>query len=244
MEIRNIEQYFVRQQSSSDCGVACLASVIKFFGGHSSLEQLREFSGTAIGGTTMLGLSEAAARIGMTSDAFRVDGIERLKELETPAIMHVVIGGKLSHYIVCFSWENEKITCIDPSKGVVIYTPKELSEVWLSKALLLCTPGESFIIQKLQEKGKREWLLSLVKEDMPILLISGFLGLLMTLFGLSVGIFSQKLIIEILPEKHWEKLILGLGLVTVLLAARSVVAFLKSTELIQQSKDLNIAIFS
>lgn len=240
MDPKSIENYFVRQQSSSDCGVACLSTVINFFGGYASLEQLREYSGTAVGGTTMLGLTEAAARIGMTAEAFRVDGIERLKELHTPAILHVVIGGKLSHYVVFFSWENEKITCIDPSKGVVIYTPKELREVWLSKALLLCTPEESFIIQKEQEKGKREWLLSLVREDIPILLISGFLGLLMTVFGLSVGIFSQKLIDEILPEKQWEKLILGLVLVTVLLAARSVVAFLKSTVLIQQSKDLNI----
>ena len=239
MDPKNIENYFVRQQSSSDCGVACLSTVINFFGGYASLEQLREYSGTAVGGTTMLGLTEAAARIGMTAEAFRVDGIDRLKELDTPAILHMVIGGKLSHYIVFFSWENEKITCIDPSKGVVIYTPKELREVWLSKALLLCTPEDSFIIKKEQEKGKREWLLSLVKEDIPILLISGFLGLLMTVFGLSVGIFSQKLIDEILPEKQWEKLVLGLVLVSVLLAARSVVAFLKATVLVRQSKELN-----
>jgi len=239
MDYKNIERFFVRQQSSSDCGVACLSTVIKVFGGYARLEQLREFSGTAIGGTKMLGLTEAASRIGMNAEAFWVDGTVRLQELSTPAILHVVIGGKLSHYLVFFSWKDEKITCIDASKGVVIYTQKELEEIWVSKALLCCTATDSFVIQKEQLKSKREWLWNLVKEDLPILLISGFLGLLLTVFGLSVSIFSQKLIDEILPEKQWEKLILGLVLISVLLAARSLAAFLKATVLVRQSKEMN-----
>jgi ATP-binding cassette subfamily B protein len=59
----------VLQQSSSDCGVACLASAIRFFGGEERIEHLRHLSGTAIAGSTVLGLVEAARQLGMESDA-------------------------------------------------------------------------------------------------------------------------------------------------------------------------------
>ena len=47
---------FVRQQGQSDCGVACLASIIAFYKGEAQLENLRELSGTTQQGTTLLGL--------------------------------------------------------------------------------------------------------------------------------------------------------------------------------------------
>lgn len=47
---------FVLQQDESDCGVACLLSIIRYHGGESSLERLRESSGTSIQGTSLLGL--------------------------------------------------------------------------------------------------------------------------------------------------------------------------------------------
>jgi ATP-binding cassette subfamily B protein len=55
----------ILQQASSDCGVACLASVIRYFEGESSIEYLLNLSGTAIQGTTVLGLVEAARQLGM-----------------------------------------------------------------------------------------------------------------------------------------------------------------------------------
>ena len=50
----------VRQQDQSDCGVACLASIIRYYGGQANLERLRELSGTSRQGTTLLGLYQAA----------------------------------------------------------------------------------------------------------------------------------------------------------------------------------------
>ena len=53
---KHLKQTFVLQHDQSDCGVACLLSLIKFYGGASSLEKLRELSGTTKQGTTLLGL--------------------------------------------------------------------------------------------------------------------------------------------------------------------------------------------
>ena len=88
------------QQASSDCGVACLSAIIRFFEGNVSLERLRELSGTAVQGTTLLGLAEGAQRCGLEAEAFRVDGILRLAEIDRPAILHVVMEEKFSHFVV------------------------------------------------------------------------------------------------------------------------------------------------
>ena len=45
-DLKRIRKSFVRQQDQSDCGVASLASVVRFFGGEIKHEKLMEISGT------------------------------------------------------------------------------------------------------------------------------------------------------------------------------------------------------
>jgi len=134
----------VLQQASSDCGVACLSSVISFFGGHQSLEQLRVLSGTAIQGTTVLGLLESAKAVGMDADAFRVDSINRLDTLDGPAILHVVMEEKFSHYIVYYGLEAGGYLVMDPAQGKRILSAELLDRIWKSKSLVLAKPNSAF----------------------------------------------------------------------------------------------------
>jgi ATP-binding cassette, subfamily C, bacteriocin exporter len=90
---------FTLQQGESDCGVACLLSVIRYHGGENTLERLRELSGTSIQGTSLLGLQQAANNVGFQADAFEVEDLEVFKKEATfPCILHVVIDEKLEHY--------------------------------------------------------------------------------------------------------------------------------------------------
>lgn len=234
----------VLQQASSDCGVACLSSLITFFGGCQSLERLRELSGTAIQGTTVLGLIEAATAVGMEAEAYGVDSINRLDNLDGPAILHVVIEGKYSHFVVCYGKDGLGYHIMDPAVGKKVLGSEELESIWQSKSLIVAKPSAQFQSKTSYLIQKRNWIRDLVRPDLPILLISGFLGLVVTIMGLSVAVFSQKLIDEILPKEEWGKLSLGLVLLTVLLIARAVLGYLRSTVLIRQSKELNLRLIS
>jgi ATP-binding cassette, subfamily C, bacteriocin exporter len=234
----------VLQQSSSDCGVACLASVIAHFGGEESLERLRELSGTAIQGTTVLGLMEASKVLGLEADGYKVDGLSRLDELVDPAILHVIMDQKYSHYLVCYGKDSNGYHLMDPAVGKRIYSENELDEIWKSRALMISKPTANFQTKSEHAKNKKKWILDLVRPDLPILLISGFLGLIVTILGLSVAVFSQKLIDELLPNEDWDKLVLGLVLLTILLLGRSLLSFLRATVLIRQGKDLNLRLIS
>lgn len=204
--------------------MACLASVIRYFGGERSIEHLRLLSGTAIQGTTVLGLVEAARQLGMEVDAFRVKQIYYLDDLEFPVILHVVIDRKFSHFVVCYGKNGEQYLLMDPALGVRSLTAVKLLDIWQSRTLVLIRPGSEFETSESSRQKKRKWILDLIRPDLLILLISGFLGLLVTVLGLAVAVFSQKLIDEFLPNQAWKKLSLGLVLLFVLLIGAQLLA--------------------
>ena len=88
------------QHDRTDCGVACLASLIEYFGGEESFEKLRTLSGTSTQGTTLLGLYQAALSCWLKAEGLQAD-IAHLKIVGTPCILHVVQDRKYQHYVVC-----------------------------------------------------------------------------------------------------------------------------------------------
>ena len=115
----------IMQQDMTDCGVACLLSIIKYFGGNNTLDNLRRLSGTNISGTTLLGLCQAAKDVGFDAEGFEAD-ISTLLLQPRPVILHVIIANNIQHYVVCFgsSKIKDKIKFIigDPAKGIVYLT--------------------------------------------------------------------------------------------------------------------------
>lgn len=73
MTVKHIEKTHTLQQDQSDCGVACLLSLIKFYDGAHTIEKLRELSGTSKQGTTLLGLYQAASKAGFTAEGCEAD---------------------------------------------------------------------------------------------------------------------------------------------------------------------------
>ena len=62
---KHLQQTFTIQHDQSDCGVACLLSLIQYYGGSNSLEKLRELSGTTKQGTTLLGSVSSSQSVGV-----------------------------------------------------------------------------------------------------------------------------------------------------------------------------------
>lgn len=114
---KRVEQVFVHQQDLSDCGVACLLSVINFLGGESKLERLRELSGISKQGTTLLGLYQAAGKVGLKAEAYEAD-INNLKKQTDPCILHIVKGSRLQHYVIFYGIKNDRFIISDPAEGV------------------------------------------------------------------------------------------------------------------------------
>ena len=192
----------VLQHDQSDCGVACLLSLIKYYGGNHSLEQVRLLSGTSKQGTTLLGLYQAANQLGFNAEGCEAD-IQALIDHKQPVILHVVLENHLQHFVVCYSHDEKNGFMIgDPAKGIYYLSAEALDEIWVSKSCLTLEPNEHFITSKSQNSSKKDWFLNLLKPDAKMLWVATVLGIFIAGLGMAMAVFSQKLIDDILPSNN------------------------------------------
>lgn len=239
MNLKHIEKTHTLQLDQSDCGVACLLSIIKLYEGNHSIEKLRELSGTSKQGTTMLGLYQVANQIGFEAEGCEAD-IQALIDHKQPVMLHVLIEKQLQHYVVCYKYDEIKGFLIgDPGKGVYYLSTEELNKIWVSKNCLTLEPNGQFVKETDVKNSQRKWFLALLKEDYKLLWISILLGFFVAGLGMAMSLFFQKLIDDILPSHKMHKLIAGIVLLGVLLLARVGLSVLREYFLLQQSKDFN-----
>lgn len=236
-----IQKTFSLQKDQTDCGVGCLQSLVRYYGGDISLEKLREKSGTSKSGTTMLGLYQCAKEIGFDAEGCEAD-TNALIEHGEPVILHVIIDQKYEHYVVCYSYNSfgDYKFCIgDPAKNIEHWTKDELEKVWVSKTCLTLKPNDAFVKVSQTNKEKINWLKNLIVQDKESIFTIIFLGVIFTLLGMSMSIFSQKLIDDILPKRKLTILFLSIGFLGFLLLGRILVQALRELYIIKQSKTFN-----
>lgn len=239
MNLKHIQKTHTLQFDQSDCGVACLLSIIKLYDGNQSIENLRQLSGTTKIGTTLLGLYQSANQLGFTAAGCKAD-IPSLIDCEQAVILHTVIENQLQHYVICYEYDKEKGFLIgDPAKGIYYLNENELDAIWVSKNCLILEPNESFVKAETVAKNQKKYFINLLKEDYKLLAFSVIIGVFVAGLGMAMSIFSQKLIDDILPSHKINKLIAGIVLLAILLLARVGFMILREFFLLQQSKDFN-----
>ncbi|MCH8330803.1 MAG: peptidase domain-containing ABC transporter, partial [Bacteroidetes bacterium] len=192
---------FIKQQDESDCGPACLASLVKYFGGEVYLERVRELSGTNKQGTSLLGLYQAAAELGMEGEAYDSASLKDLQEIEMPCILHVEKDeGSRHHFIVYYKYDGDGNYLInDPEIGVTWMPAKELDTMWKSNALMTVQKTTAFKAKESLQKERLSLVKQLLKDDINLLSMVLVLGVGITILGMATAVFSQKLIDDILP---------------------------------------------
>lgn len=241
VDVNRIRKCSIIQQDSSDCGVACLVSIINYFGGYFSIENLRKLSGTDRSGTSMLGLYQSASVCGFDVKGYEGEILEIIAYPGT-LILHVQIEVNREHYIVCFGFEDGKFIIWDPAKGLEYIDINSLEKVWKSKKCLGLIPNSSFKKMKNTDIHKKQWLLDILKPDYNLLIISIITGILVSGLGLVMAVFSQKLIDNILPSKDLKILIISIILVLILLGSRLLLGTIRQLILLSQGRSFNIRV--
>ncbi|HAI74997.1 MAG TPA: peptidase C39, partial [Microscillaceae bacterium] len=241
--IRQIEKSFVLQEDGSDCGVACLLSLLKYYGSDSTLEHLRKLSGTTQQGTSLLGLYEAAQKIGFEAAGCEAD-IEALMAHNQPLILHITLQKGFDHYVVCFGFDQlaqpQKALIGDPSKGVFWMDVSQLAQLWVSKTCLTLAPTTALQPAKQTQNQQFSWFWQLIQQDLPLLGISVFLGIATALLGLAMALFSQVLIDDVFPQNNASKFFIGSTLLLFILLIRLGLQLIRQHLLNKQSFDFNL----
>lgn len=125
------------QPDFKDCGPTCLRIISKFYGKTISLQQIRNLSETTREGSSLLGLSDAAEKLGFKSLGVQIDFKTLVEEVPFPCIVH----WNKQHFVVVYKIEtlrkpqgnrDYKIYISDPSYGLITYTKQEFIKVGLA----------------------------------------------------------------------------------------------------------------
>jgi ATP-binding cassette subfamily B protein len=139
---------FYQQPDEMDCGPTCLRMIAKHYGKVITLQELRQLSSTTREGSSLLGISEAAEKIGFRTLGVKVTYEKLLEDAPLPCIAH----WNQNHFVVIYKIKNDKIFIADPGHGVLKYTKGEFLKSWKSDVtegvLLLLEPTPEFYDQE------------------------------------------------------------------------------------------------
>lgn len=195
----------VKQHDITDCGAACLSSISSYYGLDLPLSKIRQIAHTDRRGTNILGLTEAAHKLGFDTKAVKSvhdDGTVNLiplLQIPTPAIAHVIVNNKLLHYVVIYRVSKSFITIMDPATGE-LHKKKldDFAKEWTG-ILVLLLPTEDF------RKGDStvsmlSRFMFLLKPHKGIITQAIIGALIYTLLGLGTSIYVQKIVDFVIPD--------------------------------------------
>ncbi|WP_180977280.1 cysteine peptidase family C39 domain-containing protein [Fischerella muscicola] len=185
---------FIQQQSSSDCGAACLAMISLYWGKRFSLNKLRNLAQTDRMGASLSSLADAAETLGYDALPVRAS-LSKLELQPNPWIAH----WQGIHYVVVWRVKGDRVLICDPAIGKRSLLRAEFEANWTGYALVLF-PTKHLNTQRNEKVSLREfWHAFWHHRELlgQIVLAS----VLLTVFGLAAPLITQVVLDQVLPYK-------------------------------------------
>ncbi len=227
----------VRQQDTTDCGAACLATILKHYNSFMAIAKIRDLAGTDRQGTNVYGMVQAARKMGFEATGVEGDEEALFSDYPLPAIAHVIIDGSLLHYVVIHSVSKKEIVVADPAKGIVHYTPQDFLKIW-SGVMILLTPSKTFSVNQKQSTLGR--FFSMVFSQKKLLLPIFFFSLAITASGILASFYYSVIMDHVFVTGSYEILftisisVLGLYII------KSFLEYLRSRFMLNLSKKIDL----
>ena len=227
----------VKQRDITDCGAACLASVGAYYNISLPVARIRQFAGTDKKGTNVLGLVEAAGKIGFLAKGVRGDW-DSLFKIPKPAIAHVIVKEVLHHYVVLIRTTDKYIEIMDPADGAIHRIEHEEFKKQWTGVLVLIAPGEKFIVKN-EKISTRVRFWNLVKPHRGILLQSLAGALVFSVLGLAMSLYVGKLVDTVLPGGNLSLLnLLGVAMVFIIVL-RLILSFFQTIFILKTGQKID-----
>jgi ATP-binding cassette, subfamily B, bacterial len=201
----------ILQVAAADCGSACLAMIVRYFGRSTSLSECRELCGAGRDGTTAESLAKTARELGLQVRAVLLRSGD-LSGLRLPAIAH----WNHNHFIVVESWSPKSVRVVDPSLGRLRLSSAEFAEGFTGILLSFSDAG----MMKPEGSAPRSPWAQFLSETLrsrgfaPLAVQIICASLLLQALGLSIPLFTKILIDDVLPAQRFGLMrIIGITMV-------------------------------
>lgn len=141
----------VSQDGPKDCAVACALSIIRFYNGDISKDELSYILKTGINGTTAYDFIEGMKNIGFTGYGIKYSLEELIdSKIMLPVVAHT-INQNYYHYVVIYEINRKYVKVMDPSStyGIKKITINDFKNIYLGTVLVLYPSKE---LPKLSDK--------------------------------------------------------------------------------------------
>ncbi|MCC6282761.1 MAG: peptidase domain-containing ABC transporter, partial [Saprospiraceae bacterium] len=143
---------FYKQLDSADCGATCLRMVARHHGRHYSLEYLRQLSYLDREGVSLMGISDAAEKIGLRTLGVKT-GFKRLSEdIPLPCVAH----WQQDHFVVIYKITQGKVFVADPKIGKIELDEQEFLNGWISDVVNTEPQGILLLVEPTPDFYERE----------------------------------------------------------------------------------------
>ncbi len=230
-----------------DCGATCLRMIFKYYGQSVSIYKIRKLCQTTNTGVNLLGISEAAEKLGFRTYGVRLS-LEQLKEVELPCILH----WNQNHFVILHRIRKGRYFVADPAIGLVAYGESEFAKSWYStKELhsglsLLLSPGPNFYQLDDETELKLGWgKMFTYFYRYKKLFLQLFLGMILgTILQLVTPFLTQSVVDIGINSKNISFINLILTAQLMLFVGSTSVSFMRSWIMLHISTRVNISILT
>lgn len=203
----------IMQQDETDCGVACMSMILKYYKSEIPLHKLRDLSGTDLSGTSILGIKKALEDFKINSKVIRADELVWEEEINYPIMAHIIKKNGDLHYVIVEKKKNNMLYILDPSEGKIKKSIKEFNNNWTGIVLI---PTLENNYEPINEKSKNiKPYLTMLNQNKKIIFTVIFLSLLVTFIGIIGSYYIQVITDIIIPNNNLSLLnIISLSLIT------------------------------
>src|SRR5207302_9081579 len=127
----------VLQMTAIECGAACLAMILSYYGRKTKVAEVRDLYGVGRDGLSALGIVKAARSYGMRVRAISLQGqIDDFRFISLPVIVH----WEFNHFMVVERWSADHVDVVDPAAGRKRLSREEF-EQGFTGVVIMMEPG-------------------------------------------------------------------------------------------------------
>lgn len=201
------KKLIILQEEVSDCGAACLLSILRYYGGNASLEDLRINSLTSHEGVSAYNLIECAKIYGLNGKCIKTN---KYKEYKLPYIAHIKINNSLSHFIVIYKIQKDYCLIMDPAKGKTKIKYDELINKMTGYIILFS--ANKIVHQYKNNSSINNLIINYIKNHKLIILKT----IILNIFYLILSIITSFYISILTNTNRYSLIIIIFSIITIL----------------------------
>ena len=228
----------IKQEGIKDCGVCCLLSIIRSYGGNCSLEYLRELTLTTRNGVTAYNLVKASIKIGFNAYGLNLK-LEEIKKEMLPIISHVIINKQYQHFIVIYSinFTKKELLIMDPAIGKKKITFAEFNLMTSNNYIYLKPIKKILKLEK--RKIIKEWLVKFIKKNKKYIPYIIFLTTIYTFLNITSAFYFKLLLNNAIEYNILDNVYIVTKFIIIVMILKEMSNHLKNITLLKWSEMLD-----